>query len=256
MTSNTSESEALHLLADEFALWAAEDRQVRLFLRDDDAVSDTAALRKLSTMCQNNSAPLLLAAIPKYSDKSLARLVKKTSLFTPAVHGYAHVSHSPTSEKPCELDHFRPLEIVLEEMSKAREILSVLFDRDISSLLVPPWNRIHDEVLPHIAGSGFSGISAHGWMNGPPLVPTVNVHIDIMHWSGGVVGRSREWIYRELCINLETARKSGWKPIGILTHHLVHDDQAWDSLDAIFEVTKTVDAKWIEADSLLAEWQS
>lgn len=256
MTKNSSEREAKQLLIEEFAMWIAENRQIRLFLRDDDAISDTPALRKLSDMCAHYSAPLLLAAIPKFADKSLAKLIGKVPLLTPAVHGYAHVSHSPMDHKPCEHDRFRPLETVVEEMVTARETLSALFDRNLSGLLVPPWNRIHDEVLPHITQSGFAGISAHGWMKDAMRAPMVNVHMDIMHWSGGVVGRDREWIYRELAENLATARKSDWQPVGILTHHLVHDDQAWDSLEAILEVAEIHRAKWIAADDLLTERQS
>ena len=241
------------LLADEFALWAAADQQVRLFLRDDDAISDTPALRKLSEMCEQNTAPLLLAVIPKFADNSLAELVKQSPLLTPAVHGFAHFNHSPLGHKTCELDRFRPLDVVIGEMKTAHQKMFTLFDGYISALLVPPWNRIHDEIVPHVVHSGFTGISAHGWRSPPTPIPTVNVHLDIMHWSGGTVGRDREWIYSELCENLATARESGWQPIGILTHHLVHDEQAWEGLEAIFEAATASKAKWITADSLLQE---
>ncbi|MGI9402468.1 MAG: polysaccharide deacetylase family protein, partial [Rhizobiaceae bacterium] len=175
------------LLTEEFALWKAADRQVRLFLRDDDAISDTPALRKLSELCEQNSAPLLLAAIPKFADNSLAELVKRSPLLTPAVHGFAHVNHSPLGQKTCELDRFRPLEVVIREMKTARKKLHDLFDGNVSALLVPPWNRIHDEILPHVIPLGFGGISAHGWKKPQTLIPAVNVHLDIMHWSGGTV---------------------------------------------------------------------
>ncbi len=256
MTQKSNQSAAFQKLNDEIDFWRAEDRKVRFFLRDDDAVSDTPPLRKLVELSKRSDTPILLAIIPKMADKSLAKLVQETPLVTPAAHGYAHISHTPQGYKPCELDRFRPLEVVIEEMKAARAKLAGLVGEGISALLVPPWNRIHEEIIPHVGDAGFAGISAKGWQRDPTPVPMVNVHMDIIHWSGGVTGRDREWIYLNLAENLEAARKSGWKPVGILTHHLVHDDRAWDSLEAIFEIAKQCEAKWIAADDLLAERQA
>ncbi|MEM7462927.1 MAG: polysaccharide deacetylase [Pseudomonadota bacterium] len=256
MIQASNQSAAYDKLTDEIDHWRAENQKIRFFLRDDYAVSDTPALRQLFELIKRNETPVLLATIPKMADTSLAALVGETPLVTPAAHGYAHVSHTPEGFKPCELDHFRPLEVVIEEMKDARDKLTTLFGDVVSALLVPPWNRIHEEVLPHVRNAGFAGVSAQGWQNDPTPVPMVNVHLDIIHWSGGVCGRDREWIYLNLAQNLEIARNSGWQPVGILTHHLVHDDQAWDSLEAIFDFARACEAKWIVADDLLAERQA
>lgn len=238
-------------LEDEVVRWSDAGRKITLFLRDDDAISDTPALRQLLALCQGFSVPLLLASVPKFADKTLARLVNPLPLVTGAVHGYAHQNHSPVGQKPCELDRFRPLEKVIAEMRDGRVRLLALFEGRVSGLLVPPWNRIHGEVLAHIAEAGFEGVSAHGWPEARPVVNMVNVHVDIIHWSGGGVGRTRNWIDQKLAANLAMARLRGWQPVGILTHHLVHDAQAWSALEHIFTMFSAVDAEWVAADSLI-----
>jgi hypothetical protein len=239
----------------ELANWAANGRTPRLYLRDDDAVCDSDALQKLFRFCEENGAPLLLASVPEPTGQSLGLAVRAFPLCTGAVHGYRHASHSPKGEKPCELGRHRPVETVLDELKKGREKLADLFDGRLSGLLVPPWNRIHDEVAIRAAEVGFRGISAHGWLlqNTAHRLATVNAHIDIIHWSGGIKGRDWPWIATELLRALREARLRGYRAIGILTHHLAHDDAAWVVLDAIGGFAARNRLQWVAADELIAE---
>jgi hypothetical protein len=239
--------------------WFRGGRQPRFFLRDDDAGSDTKALRRLITLCNAHDAPLLLAAVPKYADAALGRLVRSELLMTGAVHGYAHVSHSPAGEKPCEFSRRRSAEAMLAEMQEARETLDRLFGEKLSAILVPPWNRIHDEAVPLAADSGFRAISSHGWPgsrahgeNGGPL-PRINTHVDIIHWSSGGTGRHIGWVIDEVARNLGVARRKGWQTIGILTHHRNHDARAWNVLDQLFRRLAEAKAQWLTAEELLRD---
>lgn len=240
-------------VAAELVHWRAAGRRPRLFLRDDDAVSDTPALRRLLALVRHHDVPLLLASIPAHADASLGRLAGGEPLVTGAVHGWAHVSHSPIGQKPCELGRDRPIEIVLAEIARGREILGELLGGRLSGLLVPPWNRIHREVLERIGEAGFAGVSAHGWLEAPAPVTPVNVHVDIIHWSGGRVGRDIGWIAAELLRNLQIARRKGFRAVGILTHHLTHDEQAWAGIEAILGWFAASRADWVSADSLIGE---
>lgn len=239
----------------EIEKWAAADKAARLFLRDDDAVSDTPALRRLFRQSEQGAAPLLLAAIPEPADDSLGRAVRAFGLATGAVHGFAHRNNAPKGEKTCELDRYRDISTVLGELREGRAKLLEIFAGRLSGLLVPPWNRIHDEVASQVQTAGFLGISAHGWLTAPPPhgVATVNAHIDIIHWSGGRVGRSPEWVANELAVSLREARLRGWRAVGILTHHLVHDDAAWAVLGDIFELVRLRGIGWVSADDLIRE---
>ena len=242
-------------LESELDHWRAAGKAPRLFLRDDDAIEDTPALRKLFAACERAHAPLLLASIPAHAQPGLGEAVRGFALATGAVHGFAHANHAPAGQKPCELDHYRPLEVVLGELRRGREKLLDLFGGSLSGLLVPPWNRIHDEVARHVHEAGFTGISAHGWLTQPPVhrLASVNVHIDIVHWSGGGKGRDWPWMAGELAKALREARLRGHRAIGILTHHLVHDEQAWQVLDEIVAFAKLNGMAWVAADALAKE---
>lgn len=246
-------SAARDRLEAELAAWAAAGRRPRLFWRDDDAIADTPALDRLIGLAEAHGAPLLVAAIPALAEASLGRVMRHQRLVTGAVHGWAHANHAPLGEKPCELGRHRPLGTVLAELATGRARLGELCAGNLSALLVPPWNRIHAGVLAHVGEAGFAGVSAHGWLEAPSPVAMVNAHVDIIHWSGGRVGRDTGWVLAELARNLGQARRRGHRAVGVLSHHLAHDEAAWRALDAIFAALGPGRADWVAADDLIAE---
>jgi hypothetical protein len=242
-------------LEHELAAWDAAGKGPRFFLRDDDAIEDTPALRRLFEASESAGAPLLLASIAAHARPSLGEAVRGFGLASGAVHGFAHANHAPVGQKPCELDHYRPLATVMGELGAARDNLLALFGGRLSGLLVPPWNRIHDAVAAHVHELGFTGISAHGWLTHPPVhrLASVNAHIDIVHWSGGAIGRDWPWMAGELATALCEARLRGFRAIGILTHHLVHDDAAWRVLAETIAFAAQNGIGWVAADTLIGE---
>ncbi len=246
---NPGETATWEAVFAEIALWS---RKPRLFLRDDDAAKDTPALRYLIELSARFDAPLLLASLGGIAEDSLGEAVADAPHVTGAVHGNAHVNHAPTGEKPCELGSHRPLEAVLDELRRSRARLAELFGDRLSVLCVPPWNRIAREVEAHVGEAGFAGVSAHGWLKGEEAAPRANAHLDIIHWSAGGSGRNIGWIAGELASNLRQARQRGGRAVGILTHHLAHDEIAWDSLGALFRALEN-EVEWIAADTVLLD---
>jgi len=235
----------------ELVVWRSIGRRPRFFLRDDDAVSDTPALQRLFGLCRRHGVPLMLAAIPVYADQSLAHLVRDEPLVTVAVHGYAHANHAPFGQKPSELGIDRPTDEVIGELRKGREKLLAQLGGRLSGLLVPPWNRIHAEIAIRIGEAGFAGISAHGREDTPGSVATVHCNVDLIHWSVGRAGRTLEWLDAEIARALAEAREDQSAAVGILAHHLAHDDAAWRALEAIFTRFTASEVEWVAADALL-----
>ena len=249
--STDTENRAWTRVERELALWRAAGKRPRLFLRDDDAISDTQALQRLLGVIRRFDSPLLLASIPAHAEASLGAAAGGEPLVTAAVHGWAHQDHSPKGEKPSELGTHRPIETVLNELRAGREKLAGLFGGRVSGLVVPPWNRIDDAVLARIGEAGFAGASAHGWLEARRPARMINAHIDIIHWSGGRVGREIDWLYLELARNLNEARRRDFRAVGILTHHLAHDEKAWANLETMMD--RLAEAEWVAADALLDE---
>jgi len=218
-------ADAVQRLSQEFAHWREAGLNPCIFIRDDDAVEDTPALRRLISIMKRHDCPLLLAVIPEPAASSLAALLEDHPIVTPAVHGFRHENHAPFGERARELGS-RPVPLVLAELRQGRKKLRSMFGERLSPILVPPWNRIDTDVAARAEEAGFTAISAHGWDEVEDATPRVNTHVDIMHWSGGRVGRSHEWVFGQLADNLAIARQKGGLPVGLLTHHLSHDEQA------------------------------
>ena len=63
----------------------------------------------------------------------------------------------------------------------------------------------------------------------------VNCHVDLMDWKPVRQGKKFERVIAELCACLSARRYSATPgaPIGILSHHLVHDDNAWETTEKL-----------------------
>lgn len=222
----------------ELERWQAAGITPRIWLRDDDATRPTPALDRLLALTNGYQAPVLLAVIPKPAEWALAERLAGERLVTPAVHGYAHRNHAPADSKKIELTENafgRTVDTVVAELAAGRRKLREQYDGRLSDVLVPPWNRISPAVAPKIAAAGFSAISVYGWIETPAGLPHLNTHVDIIDWRNNRIGRELANVSSGLAARLGEARQRGGAPVGLLTHHLVHDRTAWATLEAVLD---------------------
>lgn len=235
----------------ELALWAAAGRSPALWLRDDDTIEDTPALRRLAALGAEAKAPVLVAVIPARAADHLADFFSAWPLLDPAVHGYSHRNHASAGEKSQEFPIARGRDAIVRDLISGRERLAALFGDRLSALYVPPWNRISAEVAALLPAAGFAGLSAFGTQRLTPLTSRLvetNTHVDIIDWKGNRGGRDPAWLAREVAVQLTAARVDGRKGIGILTHHLVHDEVAWRFLsDLMNEIARHPGVSWQRA---------
>jgi len=214
-----------------------------LWWRDDDARLPCPHLDRLIELSAASATPLVLAAIPHDIDSS----VKNTILTGPDIsivqHGWSHRNHAPASEKKCELGDHRDREKILQELSAGTEILTELFGLRFLPVLVPPWNRISARIAGHLQSCGFAGLSAFGTIPITPLPADfcqANTHVDLVDWKGhrGFIGTEKA--LHQITFHLQQ-RRSGQVPrdqvTGILSHHLVHDEELWRFLNLLFQFT-------------------
>lgn len=233
-------------------VYARDGRTVQLWLRDDDAIEPTAPLSHLLDLSARWNAPMTIAAIPAHATDALADLLKPLPTISVAVHGWDHVNHAPASEKKQELGLHRGEETVLARLADGLTRINALFDGRAVPLLVPPWNRIAAKLIPHLPGLGYKALSVFGPERGESPLPLVNTHVDIIDWKGSRGGRSMDVLYAEASAHLQTA-KTSQVPLGILTHHLVHDAAAWEFLDDLFATTANHPAcRWVSVGELMA----
>lgn len=232
--------------------YARDGRTALLWLRDDDAIEPTEALSRLLDLSVEWEAPMTIAAIPAHATVALADLLKQMPQISVAVHGWDHVNHAPTTAKKQELGLHRGEATVLSTLEKGINRIDALFGDQAISLLVPPWNRIAPELIPHLPALGYAALSVFGPERPESPLPLVNTHLDVIDWKGSRGGRPVDDLYEEAAAHLETATARE-VPLGILTHHLVHDDAAWRFLDDLFELTANHPAcRWVSVRELIA----
>jgi hypothetical protein len=117
-------------------------------------------------------------------------------------------------------------------------------------VLAPPWNRFPRALLAHLPEVGLQGLSGYGPRAAAQAtdgVTEMNTHVDIVDWHGtrGFVGEQAA-----LAAVLEQLARESEEPIGVLTHHAMHDAPALGFLAQLFERTRRAGARWADAQTL------
>lgn len=222
---------SLRELETELQHWCNAGQQAQLWWRDDDAVTATAQLHRLTQLTGEAGIEVLLASIPAYADRQLAHHVAQHRNLKPCVHGWAHANHAPAGEKKCELGAHRAIDVVLSDIARGKHRLEQLFGADLAPVLVPPWNRMRDDLAPHLSAIGIKAFSTFAHERAFPAIQ-VNTHVDVMDWKspGGAAGKPGDRLHAEVAAALAVSRSNGFYPVGLLTHHLVHDETVWAAL--------------------------
>ena len=210
---------------------AAAGRPARFWLRDDDAALPTPALDMLLDLTAPAGVPVALAVIPARSGDALAVRLAGEARVSVAVHGWAHLNHAGAADKKQELGGHRPVAQVLGELARGHVHLAGLHPGQFLPVLVPPWNRIDAAVIAGLQGIGFTALSVFGPERSAPI-PMINTHVDLMDWRGTGGAKPDAILWAEF---LRAMGRDA--PLGFLTHHLVHDAQAWAFLRKLFAVT-------------------
>ncbi|MGQ0565389.1 MAG: polysaccharide deacetylase family protein [Gemmobacter sp.] len=231
------------------ALQAAADagHPATFWLRDDDATQPSDPLDRLLALTARHAVPVALAAIPAGTGQPLADRLADEGAVTVAVHGWAHRNHAGPDEKKQELGAHRPVSAVLDELARGLGHLRRLHGDRCLPVLVPPWNRIHADVVQDLPGIGYAALSVFGPEKPAPL-RVLNTHVDLIDWRGSGRAKSLDVLLAELAACLRLRR-----PVGLLTHHLVHDGPAWDVLDRVLALASGhAHARWAGLPVLLA----
>ncbi len=236
------------LLEKELSQWHRAGMTPCLWWRDDDAVSDSANLHRLSSLSIDFGIPLNLAVIPLYAEPSLLKAFAGNRALYALQHGYSHNNYAPPGERKMELGKHRAEEMVCNELRRGLQILSDLLAERFFPVLVPPWNRISEDLHRQLGTLGFKGFSTLGPRPNKTVhgLLEMNVHIDLIDWKQGKFA-GEDNVLEQLISRLEAGRCSSLEepePIGIMSHHLVHDDKCWEFLLRLFEYCHHSGVEW------------
>lgn len=241
----------------ELDAWRVAGRTATLWWRDDDAHDASPALERLLSVAGDSDAPLALAVIPARAETTLAERLTEESLVAVLQHGFNHADHARAGEKKIEFAQHRSLDEMRGELGEGRKRLHTLFGDRALAVLVPPWNRVADAVVDALPAIGFTGLSAFGRRArafAAPGVRAVNAHVDIVDWRGGrgFVGESDALAQAVRHLRERRAGTAdGDEPTGLMTHHLDHDAECWDFIEAFVARTSAhAAARWLSAEAI------
>lgn len=247
---------ALAPMADELDRWSAEGRTATFWWRDDDAVEPTPALDRL--LAATEGIPLALAVIPGPATGALAERLENYPAVTVLHHGWMHADHAlepPSSEYPGH----RAEDEVRAEIEAGRERLAALFGDRFLPVFAPPWHGFDERFAPVLERCGLTGLSRKGPRPSRRLggLALANVHAVPILWTSPPRFGEAGLVVEALCRHLRERRVGSCdadEPTGILTHHLVQDE---DSYAFLAEMTALVAAHpaaaWVGAETIFAQ---
>lgn len=250
----------------ELGRWQAAGRVAGFWWRDDDAHRPGRALDRLLTTAARLGVPVALAVVPAWIGREAAAAIEASGQ-TVLQHGYAHDNRAPAGARRCEIVADRPLPYVLGDLAAGRARLEQLLGERVLPVLVPPWNRIDKAIVRLLPEVGYRALSRFGPRPAGATSPIreINAHVDIVDWKIGRgathdPARARpfagEGTVLAAAVAHLAARRAGSaadEPTGLLTHHLVHGDDAWAFVETfVSRVAAHPAARWLGAEALLA----
>lgn len=227
------------VIGPELARWKAAGHAPAFWWRDDDARGPTPALDRLLALSTRFAAPITIAAVPDGDIAALAKACGAVSDVELAIHGFRHENRAPPGLPSGEVNDLDGLAEVMSGLSAAMEV----FRRAgvAPSLFVPPWNNAHP-TLKRALGLRGLGLSCYGEMWSAAEPDRLDAHLDVMRWKPKARFRGAvRFLLRARRLLAERRAKGAWdQPLGLLTHHLDHDEPAWRFLEAFLPVAKPV----------------
>lgn len=214
----------------ELAAWAQDGHTLSLWWRDDDARGPTPRLDRLLAISERNKVPVALAVVPSVENRELAKRIKGFRGVTVVQHGIDHVNRATANERRArEMATAWGAQNIAARIEATRELRRM---PNWVPLFVPPWDHAHACLDTALRTTGFMGRSGGGVLQSEGLV-TIDAHLEVLRWKGGARFRGEgRFMHRLVRLCCERRRARQWtKPIGIVTHHLQHDEASWKFLE-------------------------
>jgi hypothetical protein len=222
----------------ELTRWRGLGRRPRLWWRDDDARRPTSILDRLLEIA--GGLPLSLAVIPSGNMRAMGKWLRGHGQVTLSQHGVDHVNRRAPGEPPGELPIDAAEADVTAHIAAGRERISMT--GVVPAFFTPPFNRVDEVLAPALIAAGFSAFSAWGALGlRPPPLWRLDTHIEILQWAPSPSFLGEGAFLGEFAQALRRRREAGAfdEPVGLLTHHLSHDEASWSFLERFTAFSRT-----------------
>lgn len=228
----------------------AAGRPLALWWRDDDLETPSDALTVCLNALEEAGIAAAFAAVPAgLTPAAVAALGGRRAVLF--VHGWAHANHAGAGEKKSEFGAHRPPADRLADIDRGwNRVREIGGDRAVPCF-VPPWNRIGDDLLPALSGTGIGALSTFASPNRRPpkaSVPRLDTHVDLIDWRGSGAPISGD------ALAIRMVQHNGVDgPVGILSHHRVTGPEAWTEWRPVLRLLSAHRAvRWLNPGEALA----
>lgn len=223
---------------------------LRLWWRDDDVGPASPALHRLLAMAAEFHMPIALAVVPAWLEADTVAAIAASPCVRVLQHGIEHRNHARHGEKKIELGGAADRTALAAGIRSGRERLARAFGSRFLPVMVPPWNRIAEDVEAALPDLGYHAVSTFAPRRARPVagLRRIDTHLDLIDWR-----RRCPRPPAELDVELDAlVQAQPDEPLGILGHHAVtgREDEAriaawlagvlrrhrvvWCDLDALF----------------------
>jgi hypothetical protein len=245
---------AWHSLGEDLAAARAKGDRFRLFFRDDDVAEDEPSLCRLLDLFAEHAVPLNLEIIPGQLTAAGSRRLRDHREQAPSLldlhqHGWTHQNHEASGRK-CEFGPARSFEEQLKDLRAGRDRLLDEFGSAFVPVFTPPWNRYSSATIKALVELGFDAFSAlwrpaatAAWPSHPVLeggLRALPATLDLIEWGDRRRLRPVDELLATLTGQLVEQGQAGpgAPPVGILLHHAVMDDAAFDFLKRLLPILR------------------
>ncbi len=227
------------VLGPELARWKACGRTPVFWWRDDDARRLTPALDRLLALSVRLGAPITLAAVPDGDIAALAKACRSIPGAELAVHGFRHENRAPPGWPSGEVNDLDRLADVTSDLNGALDVFRCAGLKP--RLFVPPWNNAHPTLKKALRLQNLE-LSGYGQMRDEADPTRLDAHLDVLRWKPEPRFRGAvRFLLRTRKLLAERRVKGLWdEPLGVLTHHLDHDEPAWRFLEAFLATARPI----------------
>jgi hypothetical protein len=209
----------------ELGRWRRLGIRPRLWWRDDDAREPSAALDRLLQLADGR--PLALAVIPDGDLDALSARLSLEHNLAIGQHGVNHINRRPAGETPSEYPAPPTAEEIAERVAGGSDRMRRA--GLAPTFYTPPWNAIDPGLGRAVSRAGIPVLSA-----GPTVLHYADLvymasEADVTAWKGAARFKGALRIMSALQQAMQARRQAGdlRRSIGLLTHHLAHDEATW-----------------------------
>jgi len=247
----------------ELDAWADARLKARFWVRDDDAFEVSENLVRLRDVAAKFDTRIGLAIIPGKIAPGLCEFISDNpAQFYPMCHGWKHINYN-SGKRPAEFGPDRPISNMISDAQFALRLFKEHFGTS-KPIFVPPFNRITPALTKALPSIGFFGVSLmpnelermllrigscvpwNAAIRIPHFKgsPRIDVHVDLIDWSARTA-QGAGVVADQLVQHLRGRRlgiRSPHTPIGLLTHHLAHNEPVWRAVDDVLGFLRSHDA--------------